>query len=68
MRDAWQHSETLGIVSKIAGIELIPAMDYEIGHINISVKSEQQTKEELAQVDKQKKFFDEDEGIGGCPW
>ena len=27
---------TLSIVSKVAGIELVPAMDFEIGHINLS--------------------------------
>ncbi|KAL8999301.1 MAG: hypothetical protein Q9169_001846 [Polycauliona sp. 2 TL-2023] len=42
-------------------------MDFEIAHINISVKSEQQKKNELA-VFAEKKAFDEDEGIAGCPW
>jgi hypothetical protein len=42
-------------------------MDFEIGHINISVKSEEQKKEELAAV-AEKAHFDQDEGIGGCPW
>lgn len=35
--EAWKHPETLEIVSRIAGVELVPVMDYEIGHINISV-------------------------------
>ena len=35
--EAWKHPETLAIVSKIAGVELVPVMDYEIGHINMSV-------------------------------
>ncbi|KAE8452104.1 hypothetical protein EG329_001571 [Mollisiaceae sp. DMI_Dod_QoI] len=35
--EAWKHPETLAIISKIAGIELVPVMDYEIGHINLSV-------------------------------
>ena len=43
-------------------------MDYEIGHVNVSVKSEEETRDELAQVDEQRKFFHDDEGIGGCPW
>lgn len=55
-------------MSKLAGIDLVPAMDYEIGHVNVSVKSQQQTKEELAHVNEQRKFFAEDEGIAGCPW
>ncbi|KAM3065923.1 hypothetical protein ACMFMG_009852 [Clarireedia jacksonii] len=35
--EAWKHPETLAIVSKIAGVDLVPVMDYEIGHINLSV-------------------------------
>lgn len=35
--EAWKHPETLAIMSKIAGVELVPVMDYEIGHINMSV-------------------------------
>lgn len=35
----WQSEEVLSIVSKIAGIDLIPVMDYEIGHVNMSVTS-----------------------------
>ncbi len=35
--EAWKNRETLEIISKIAGIDLVPVIDYEIGHINISV-------------------------------
>jgi hypothetical protein len=35
--DAWTHPETLRIISSIAGVDLVPVMDYEIGHVNISV-------------------------------
>jgi len=35
--EAWKHPETLSIISKIAGVDLVPVMDYEIGHINLSV-------------------------------
>jgi len=42
-------------------------MDYEIGHINFSVKSDQETKQELALINKQKRAYEEDEGIS-CPW
>ncbi|KAI9704285.1 MAG: hypothetical protein M1836_007146 [Candelina mexicana] len=45
--DAWHNQETLAIISKIAGIELVPVMDFEIAHVNISVKSAEQTVEEL---------------------
>ncbi|ESZ98847.1 hypothetical protein SBOR_0705 [Sclerotinia borealis F-4128] len=38
--EAWKHPETLAIISKIAGVDLVPVMDYEIGHINLSVPGE----------------------------
>ena len=67
MYDAWKNPETLAIISKIAGVELVTEMDFEIAHINISVKSEKQKAEELeAFVDK--KLTEDDEGIAGCPW
>lgn len=66
--DAWTNPETLAIISKVAGVDLVPVMDLEIAHINFSVKSEKETKEELAIINKQKRFYADDEGIGGCPW
>jgi hypothetical protein len=66
--DAWNHPETLAIISKIARVDLIPQFDFEIGNINLSVKTDEQTKEELAAIDKQKSWFADDEGIAGCPW
>ncbi|KAL8908749.1 MAG: hypothetical protein Q9207_000606 [Kuettlingeria erythrocarpa] len=65
--DTWKHPETLSIISKIAGVELVTEMDFEIAHINISVKSDKQRAEEV-QAFVEKKAFDEDEGIAGCPW
>ena len=65
--DAWKSPETLAIVSKIAGVDLVTEMDFEIGHINISVKSEAQKKEELKAV-AEKANRDADEGVAGCPW
>ena len=38
--EAWKHPETLSIVSKIAGVDLVPVMDYEIGHVNLSIPGE----------------------------
>jgi hypothetical protein len=37
MYDAWKSPKTLEIVSKIAGVDLVPVLDLEIGNINISV-------------------------------
>ncbi|KAJ8130589.1 hypothetical protein O1611_g3038 [Lasiodiplodia mahajangana] len=65
--DVWKNPETLAIVSKIAGIDLVPEMDLEIAHINISVKSEDEKREELEAV-AERANYEADEGIGGCPW
>lgn len=64
----WKHPETLAIVSKIAGIELTTEMDLEIGHVNISVKSEQERRAELDEIATNRAGFESDEGIAGCPW
>ncbi|EMC91152.1 hypothetical protein BAUCODRAFT_316286 [Baudoinia panamericana UAMH 10762] len=66
--DAWHHPETLAIVSKIAGVDLIPALNYEIGHVNISVKSEKEASDERAIVQRERDSHAADEGIAGCPW
>jgi len=66
--EAWNNKETLALISNIAGVELVPEFDYEIAHINMSVKTDEQTKEELPAINKQKRFFADDEGIAGCPW
>ena len=34
---AWKHLETLKVISEAAGIDVVPVMDYEIGHVNISL-------------------------------
>lgn len=49
-------------------MDLVPQFDYEIANINLSVKTDQQTKEELDAINKQRTFFADDEGIAGCPW
>jgi hypothetical protein len=55
--NAWKHPETLSIISKIAGVELVPVIDYEIAHINLSVPAD---KKELAHSTD-----DDDEAIVG---
>ncbi|KAF2435235.1 hypothetical protein EJ08DRAFT_605062 [Tothia fuscella] len=42
--DAWTHPETLAVISKIAGIDLIPVMNYEIANINFSARTEAETR------------------------
>ncbi|RMZ92677.1 hypothetical protein DV736_g98, partial [Chaetothyriales sp. CBS 134916] len=65
--DTWRSPEVLSIVSKIAGIELVPQMDFEIAHINISISTEED-KTVAAQVIQEKEQRDADEGVSGCPW
>ncbi|KAK5089249.1 hypothetical protein LTR70_006872 [Exophiala xenobiotica] len=65
--DAWHSPEVLSIVSKIAGIDLVPVMDFEIGHINISINSKEK-QEETARALAEHQSREEDEGVSGCPW
>ncbi|KAI0898163.1 hypothetical protein F4806DRAFT_493828 [Annulohypoxylon nitens] len=65
--DVWKSPETLAIISKVAGIDLVTEMDFEIGHINISVKSEKEKEEEI-QAFNDRAQYESDEGIAGCPW
>lgn len=41
--DAWRSPEVLAKISEVAGIELIPSMNYEIAAINISVNDQTTT-------------------------
>ena len=34
--DAWNHPEVISKISEVAGVDLIPSIDFEIGNINIS--------------------------------
>ncbi|PYI06606.1 hypothetical protein BO78DRAFT_429600 [Aspergillus sclerotiicarbonarius CBS 121057] len=65
--DAWKNPETLAIISKVAGVELVPAMNFEIGHVNISTNSEEEKNKALKEV-LEKVSRASDEGVAGCPW
>ena len=65
--DTWTSPEVLSIVSKVAGVELVPEMDFEIAHINLSTKSDKQKEEEMRTL-ADRKSTEADEGIAGCPW
>jgi hypothetical protein len=65
--DAWKSPETLAIISKIAGVELVPQMDFEIANINVSMLNKQQELDSFAAL-AEKKSRDADEGVSGCPW
>jgi hypothetical protein len=58
----------LSIVSKIAGIDLVPVMELEIGHINISVISKEDRASGGVAAVTEKANRDADEGVAGCPW
>jgi hypothetical protein len=36
--DAWKHPKTLSIISRIAGVDLVPAIDLEISNVNIATQ------------------------------
>ena len=65
--DVWRSPEVLSIVSKIAGVELVPALDLEIAHINISSNPKEQI-ETVKQALAEKSHREADEGVSGCPW
>lgn len=56
----------LDIVSSIAGVELVPQMDFEIAHINISVQNDPE--EVVKKALQEKAHREADEGVSGCPW
>ncbi|KAL5386739.1 hypothetical protein PMIN06_010543 [Paraphaeosphaeria minitans] len=64
--DAWNHAETIALISEIAEVELVPAMHYEIAHINLSSKSKEDAQQELEKYQEHQRRYQEDEGIGGC--
>ncbi|KAK0381004.1 hypothetical protein CLIM01_01580 [Colletotrichum limetticola] len=39
MNQAWNDPKTLAVISQVAGVDLIPNIQYEVGNINISVQS-----------------------------
>ncbi|KAI1851232.1 hypothetical protein JX266_003307 [Neoarthrinium moseri] len=65
--DLWKHPDTLAIISKIAGIDLVTEMDLEIAHINLSIKSEEEQHQEMDAFNERAQY-EADEGIAGCPW
>jgi hypothetical protein len=63
---AWNHPERVATISNLARIELVPWGDYEIAHINLSFKTEEQAKAELSTI-RQHKRVHSDEGIDMGP-
>ncbi|KAK0703877.1 hypothetical protein B0T26DRAFT_628427, partial [Lasiosphaeria miniovina] len=44
---AWTHPATVALVSAVAGLELAVQFDYEVAHVNLSFKTEEQKLSEL---------------------
>lgn len=65
--DVWKNPKVLEIVSSIAGVELIPQMDFEIAHINISMSSDAD-KQVVEKAMQEKAHRSADEGVSGCGW
>lgn len=63
---AWNHPETIAVISKIAEVELVPALPYEIAHINFSSKTEVEAQQELVKAKEQMRRYPEDKDISGC--
>ncbi|KAF9878277.1 hypothetical protein CkaCkLH20_04315 [Colletotrichum karsti] len=55
--DAWNSPEVLNAVSKVAGVELVPAIEYEVGHINISINN---VTTELSTVESSATYLDDE--------
>lgn len=64
--EAWTHPESVALISRIAEVELVPVMDYEIAHINLSSKSRADAEQELKEYQQEQLHLPQDEGIGGC--
>ena len=43
-------------------------MDFEIGHVNLSMTTEAQKEAEFFASSLERKLTEADEGIAGCPW
>ncbi|WQF81155.1 hypothetical protein CDEST_06169 [Colletotrichum destructivum] len=56
--DAWNCDRVLEAVSKVAGLELVPAIEFEVGHINISIN---ETTTELSTVETNATYLEEDQ-------
>ncbi|KAM0544719.1 hypothetical protein ACHAPJ_011707 [Fusarium lateritium] len=56
--DAWHCPETLAKISQVAGVEVVPAFDFDVANINISVSDEKAAEvsfgEDKARVDATK--------------
>ncbi|EGV63029.1 hypothetical protein PSN45_004704 [Yamadazyma tenuis] len=61
---AWTHPRTVELVSTMAGIELEVVMDYEIAHVNVSMKEEDQVEEDLKNYDQTTRDITKDCVVG----
>ncbi|KAJ9617087.1 hypothetical protein H2200_000808 [Cladophialophora chaetospira] len=47
MNEAWKDPKTLALLSKVAGIDLIPVLDLDVGSINVSVQDSSENQQKL---------------------
>lgn len=45
--NAWKSPEVLARISEVAGIDLVPSIDFEIANINISIRDEDSETEQV---------------------
>ncbi|PLB54904.1 hypothetical protein P170DRAFT_483704 [Aspergillus steynii IBT 23096] len=48
--DAWKSSRLLSSVSEVAGVDLVPAWEYEVANINIAVKDDDEAESSIDQM------------------
>lgn len=51
---AWTHPKSVELLNKMAGVDLVTAMDYEIAHVNIGVKDPKEANQEIIRQSRQK--------------
>ncbi|KAL2829457.1 hypothetical protein BDW59DRAFT_178429 [Aspergillus cavernicola] len=56
----WKSPEILSKISEIAGIELIPAYDYEIANINIAIKDDETEPETETETERHATLVEDD--------
>ncbi|KAL0263045.1 hypothetical protein SLS55_002020 [Diplodia seriata] len=62
--DAWYSPEVLAKISQVAGIELVPVLDFDVGNVNVSIGDSQYT--DMAGVEQKQKFAGED--VSAVAW
>ncbi|RAH69890.1 uncharacterized protein BO66DRAFT_452487 [Aspergillus aculeatinus CBS 121060] len=62
--NAWHSPELLATISRVAGIELVPAMDIDVGHVNVSVNDAVVESKKSSTADSD----DDDDSVPAFAW